>query len=367
MYKNLVIPIENLLSYNTIPRNNQLRHEIFNHCDRPEYTLVVDRNGECFVCSCEAWLPITVGHITDFQRLEDVWNSPGARSIQQDLADRHFSHCAVDRCGVLDHPIQTRFDCWQSEASRNNPDYRCYYISINIDDSCNLACPSCRPDLHMMASGPDYQQKLAWIQHTVSLLEQFDRPVHIVMSGNGDPLASAIMRPLLHSYRPGPEQTIRLFTNGLLLEKQLTDNPIVDCITQYFISTDAGSADVYHQVRRPGRFDLLLKNLDFLRQLVDQRPQTEVLLKFVLQRDNWADQEAFVDLCSRYGFRGIINRLEDWGTWSNYSQQDVIGHVQHPEHAAALAELVRVYQLVQQHKLDIIYNSSLERLVHESC
>ena len=367
MHKTLIIPQDNQLSYHSIPRNRDLKLSITNHCDMPTYTLVIDRNGQCFVCMCEAWLPITVGHITEFDGLEDIWTSPAARALQQDIADRLYSHCAVDRCGILEHPIETRHYAWQDSEQALRSDYRCYYVSINIDDSCNLACPSCRSDLHQMTTGPEYQQKLAWIQHTVALLEKFDQPVHITMTGNGDPLASAIMRPLLWDYRPGPEQTIRLCTNGLRLQKQLTDNPITRSIRQYFISTDAGSAAVYEQVRRPGRFDLLLKNLDWLQQLVHQQPQTEVLLKFVLQQANWTDQEAFVDLCRRYGFRGIINRLEDWGTWSNYSQQDVIGNKQHPEHAAALAELVRVRQLVRAPQFNIVYNSSLERLVHESC
>jgi MoaA/NifB/PqqE/SkfB family radical SAM enzyme len=181
------------------------------------------------------------------------------------------------------------------------------------------------------------------------------------MTGNGDPLASAIMRPLLHNYIPPENQTIRLFTNGLLLEKQLSDNPIVKNITQYFISIDAGSKEVYERVRLGGQHRLLLKNFDFLRGLVDSTGAS-VLLKFVLQRDNWADMEPFVLLCKRYNFNGVINRLEDWGTWDDFSAHDVIGNIQHTEHVLAVAELKRVYKLYHR---QIQFNPSLKDLANE--
>ena len=44
--------------------------------------------------------------------------------------------------------------------------------------------------------------------------------------------------------------------------KDLNDNPIVDNISQYFISIDAGSESVYEQVRRPGKFNILINNFD---------------------------------------------------------------------------------------------------------
>lgn len=210
----------------------------------------------------------------------------------------------------------------------------------------------------MRDSGPEYDTKLAQVRHVVRLLENFTEPVHIVMSGNGDPLASAIMRPLIHEFQPRHTQTFRLFTNGLLLKKQLEKSRIVPNITQYFISIDAGSADVYHHVRQPGRWSVLIDNLDYLQDLA-RNHRSEVLLKFVLQRDNWHDMENFVDLCVRYGFQGVINRLEDWGTWPQFREHDVIGNRDHELHARAMSELARVYKLYHDR---VQFNSSLKDL-----
>jgi molybdenum cofactor biosynthesis enzyme MoaA len=210
----------------------------------------------------------------------------------------------------------------------------------------------------MMSEGTEFDRKLAQAQHIRKLLEQFEEPCHIVMSGNGDPLASAVMRPLIKQFQPGANQTIRLFTNGLLLEKQLTDSPILDHITQYFISIDAGSAEVYHDVRRPGRWSVLMRNLEWLK-LVQQRTGAEVLLKFVLQQANHKDIQNFCELCLDFGFNGVVNRLEDWGTWTDFAAQDAAGNTGHPDHAAVIKNLRTAHDLYAD---QIQFNASLVEL-----
>jgi len=335
----MIIPIANQHSYKSIPRNAQLGHHIDYRCNSPSRRLVVDWKGDCFVCGCEAWLPISPGKITDFENLADVWAHPTSVALQKDIDSGAFTHCAVDRCGVM---------------HRNLVDTR-YSVSINVDESCNLACPSCRDHSIMISAGEEYELKLAQVQHTRRLLEKFDKPCHIVMSGNGDPLASSIMRPLIKEFQPGKNQTIRLFTNGLLLEKQLSDSPILDHITEYFISIDAGSAEVYHDVRRPGNWSVLMRNLEWLKQ-TSQRTGAEVLLKFVLQAANHHDVQNFCEVCISFGFNGVVNRLEDWGTWPSFVQHDVVGNADHPQHAAAIKNLRQAHDLYADR---IQFNSSL--------
>jgi len=292
-------------------------------------------------------LPISVGKITDFVRLEDVWTSPAAQQLQQTIIDRTYAECAVDRCGILDGDV-------------NQPHYT---VSINIDESCNLACPSCRKDLINITSGPEYDRKLSWVNHLVTLLENFNLPCQIIMSGNGDPLASSIMRPLLHKYNPHNNHHIRLYTNGLLLEKQLANNRITSHIKEYFISVDAGSAAVYEQVRLGGRWTTLLNNLEFLQPLAKQ-DYAQVLLLFVLQRDNYQDMENFIQLCVKYGFNGWINRVENWGTWgTEFDEHDVVGNHLHPLHAKTLENLRSVY--FEYNSQQIKFESSLMALAKE--
>lgn len=339
----IVIPIENQHAYRSIPRNKDLQHHITNTCDAPSRVLVVDWKGDCFVCGCEAWLPISVGKIENFARLIDVWESPTARYLQQDIASGHFTHCAVDRCGVQDQTIS------------NDQ----YLVSINIDESCNLRCPSCRKDSIMITSGADFDRKLQQVDHMVDLLERFDQACKIVMSGNGDPLASAIMRPLIHRWQPRDDHRVRLFTNGLLLRKQLTNSPILSHVSEYFLSIDAGSKEVYERVRLGGSWAHLLENLYWLRE---QRSvyQSQVLLMLVLQRDNYHDLENFCNLVTDLGFQGSVTYLEDWGTWPDFAQHDVIGNTNHVLHDQAMQHLSDCYR---QFKNRINFGSRLQFLM----
>lgn len=339
---NLVIPIENQHSYTQIPRNRDLGYAINNHCDSPSRVLVVDWKGDCFVCGCEAWLPVSVGKIDQFANLKDIWTHPTAKFLQDDIDKRYFTHCAVDRCGITKASIL----------------HTSYNISINIDESCNLQCPSCRRDKIMLDQGPLFERKLQQVNHLVDLLERFDQPCHIIMSGNGDPLASHIMRPLIHRFRPSTNQTIRLFTNGLLMKKQLGDSRLLNSIKEYFISIDAGSEPVYEQVRLGGRWKTLMENFDWLRSTM-QTTEATVLLKFVLQRANYHDIENFIQLCVEYGFNGTIMRLEDWGTWPNFNDEDVIGNTQHQDHHLAVTRLKRAYSQYQDR---IYFNPSLAEI-----
>ena len=312
-------------AFNNRPRGKDYTGPINGSCKIPYQFISIDKDSDCNLCICDAWLPIPVGKVTDFNSIEDVFNSERARLLQQDVTDKKFTYCAVKHCNVIDRDIS--FDRTQ--------------LSINIDDSCNLACPSCRNDRIMYSEGPIYDERIKSVERILSWLEQYDKPIHIITSGNGDCLASHIMRPLLKSYQPKPTQTFTIFTNGLLIKKILADAPVLNNVTEYKISVDAGSAEVYEVVRRPGKFDVLLENFDWLKE---NAPDTKVLLMFVLQQKNWRDIPNFIELCNRYGFKGGITPLDNWATWNDteFIKNNVLDPV-HPEHLECIA-LVEKYK-----------------------
>jgi molybdenum cofactor biosynthesis enzyme MoaA len=319
------VPPNNQWSMNAIPRNRDLKLTVPYTCNAPSRHLLVDTEGECFVCGCEAWLPISVGKITDFAQLEEIWAHPIAQQLQADIDAGTFDYCAVTRCGVSDRDMI-------SEE---------YTISINIDQSCNLRCPSCRKDAIMLGPGDNqYDNKLRATEHLVSLLEKFTQPCRIIMCGNGDPLASSIMRPLIHKFKPKPNQWIKLFTNGLLLRKQLTDNPVLEHINEYLISIDAGSAEVYEKVRLGGKWEILLDNFKFLQTAA--RAGANISVTLVVQQANYMDIENYCNLAVEYGFSAGITKLEDWGTWADFNYQNVLDPA-HPENADAVQAIRAAY------------------------
>lgn len=285
---------------NSLPRGRLYPAEISNTCNVPWQHVTVDLNGNLLLCVCDAWLPIPVGKVEDFDSLESVWNSESAKFLQQNITDKKFTWCAVEHCGVTNHNIK-RFK---------------YTFNLNLDESCNLSCPSCRRDQVMLDSGPEYDLKVNRLEIILSWLEKFQHPIHITLSGNGDPLASKITRSLIQNYQPKSNQTFTFKTNGLLMKKLLPNSTVLKNITNYSISVDAGSKEVYEKVRRLGKWEVLIENLNWLKH---NRGSAAVLLDFVVQKDNLSDLEKFSDLCIDYGFRGNYSVLFDWGSWNSQS------------------------------------------------
>lgn len=313
---------------------------ILNTCNLPYKALGIDTAGDCYLCQCEAWLPVSVGNILDFNTLEDVWDNPIAHEIQQDVTDKKFTHCAIEHCFIADQDII----------------FQNHYISVNIDESCNLACPSCRRDLINHTSGDEFERKSKMVNHLVDLINNFDKPVKLVMSGNGDPLASLIMRPLVLNWTPKGNQFIKLFTNGLLMKKLLPSSSVLPHINEYQISVDAGSKDVYEVVRRPGKFNILIDNLEWLSE--NRTSDTVVYLQFCVSANNAHDIVNFADMCKKYNFIGNVTKLDNWNTFDDFNQMDVIDNTSHVLHNIALEQL----RIVDQYP-NICLNSYLKKLL----
>lgn len=321
----LPVPVNHTLKL--YPRGAEYVNPIINHCDSPWKVLTVDLEGNCFLCKCEAHLPLKVGNVLDFNDLHEVWTNKIAIDIQKTILDRSYTFCAVEHCGIVNNDIS----------------HDIHYISINIDESCNLACPSCRRSLINHTSGKRFDEKSAMVSHLVKLINKFDKPLHLTMSGNGDPLASLIMRPLVLNWHARIDQTIRLFTNGLLMRKLLPDSPILPNIKAFQISVDAGSKDVYEKVRSPGKFSVLEENLQWLAD--NKSKDSTVLLMFCLSASNADDIINFANMCKKYKFNGEITKVENWYTFDNFEEQDVMTNPNHPKYQQAVEQLKIVSEM----------------------
>ena len=309
-------------------RGKTYNGKITHSCNVPYKHVTVDQNLDCFICGCDGWLPIPVRNVFEFESLNSLWNSPVAKMLQDDVTNKKYTWCAVENCGVTHRSIK------QQDAT----------LSINIDDSCNLACPSCRRELRMIRKGAEYDKKINALEKILVWLEKYKDPITISLGGSGDGLASPILRPIFQKYQPAHNQKFRISTNGLLIKKLIPKSNIKSAISRWDISVDAASAEVYENVRRPGKWQNLLDNLEWLSQ---NRTSTErVCLSFTVQASNYKDLPEFVNLCKKLNFIGTIQPLNDWGTWNpipvvNPDQFTVengtyldhnVANINHPDH-----------------------------------
>lgn len=297
------VPSHLLHQYNLYDRKGKLGVTT-NKCNLPHKAVAIDVSGNCMVCECDGWLPISVCNIMEVDKLDQIWQSPRAKTIQGTVDQGKFTWCSVNRCGIL----------------KGNKIRETHYVSINIDESCNLACPSCRKSKIYRTNGDDFDSRYKLVVRLLDLINKFDLPIEIMMSGNGDPFASLIYRPLLLGMEPKENVNIRFLTNGLLLKKLMPKMKVKESIRHLDISIDAGDRETYEKVRLGGKWETLIENLDYVKHNMD----CEVTLKFVLQKNNLDSLENFVSLVERYQFRGNIIPLEDWSAMKNFSEHNVM-------------------------------------------
>tara|TARA_B110000902_G_scaffold47859_1_gene54415 strand:- start:120 stop:1175 length:1056 start_codon:yes stop_codon:yes gene_type:complete len=324
-------------------RNKELQYNITNSCNLPRQSLNITVNGECYIDNCELYLPFSVCNILDVESLEEIWDQPLAKELQQDVDDKKFTYCAVEHCGIMDRDLEHSDEQGLFQS-----------IFVNVDDSCNLACPSCRTGMLLRLQGERFDKQVLYAKHTIKLIERYKGRTNVTLTGNGDPLASIIMRPFVKDWIPQANHSVTLFTNGLLMKKQLAGSKILPNIGEFKISIDAGCKEVYEDVRRPGVWEKLIENLDWMQE--NKLPNMRIAFNFTAQKANALDIINFVRLCAKYNARGFITKLDDWKTFVDYEEEDITDNLTHPLREEFLAQLRAIDLEPNAHNISVSHN-----------
>lgn len=129
---------------------------------------------------------------------------------------------------------------------------------------------------------------------------------------------------------------VHLGTNATLWTRANWDamGGLCDRVRSTHISIDAATPATYAINRRGGAWDRLMENLGFVSSLRRNGPLGFVSASFVVQRNNYREMPAFVDMVRRFGFDlAYFQKIEDWGTYSRDDYLDRAVHLaRHPEH-----------------------------------
>lgn len=324
------------------------------YCFHPFNTVTIDRRGECFVCICQAWLPISVGNILEFNSLTEIVQSVRAREIQRSIVDGSYKYCDHHTCSLI-------IDNQLNSSIRHKPD-TINWINFAIDDSCNLQCPSCRTGMRFVKDGPEFDHRMKISSHVAQLISQHDEFLRFTLSADGDPFASHVYRNLMTNIKPGRPQSkleIEIVTNGILLKSHWQDiENIHNNIVRVRVSFDAATAGTYQDIRG-GSWDKLIESSQFINQWLTQAKKENDQIKtvteanFVVQVGNYHEMKQFVELAQQLGFGTVaFQKIVNWNTWpDSVYQQKAVWEKNHPEHQ----QLVDILQ-------DSIFNRSMVKL-----
>jgi sulfatase maturation enzyme AslB (radical SAM superfamily) len=326
-------------------------------CYKPWDTISIEANGDVIQC-CMPWLPKVMGNLFE-NSMDEIINSATTREVQESILDGSFRFCNAEMCSEIHGKrLIPRPDILQFPR-------RPYKIRFSNDRSCNLWCPSCRTTRIQNNEGPEYD-RAKWMNDRIVdyMLEQCNYgPVEIWITGSGDAIGSKIYREMLKSLDGSqfPDLSINLMTNGVLFTPKVWDSlhKIWNNITLLDISVDAGSKEIYQQVRPPGLWDQLLENSKFLGECAKEYRNIDINYGFVVQQANYLDMVNFVEVFSQFEKYHLLNftLVNDWQTWQDFTPH-AVWKQHHPEYNTFVSMVNR-----DELKQDRVFMGSLKRFM----
>jgi MoaA/NifB/PqqE/SkfB family radical SAM enzyme len=335
-------------------------------CRLPFTEVSVSEDGSVYPNCCPDWVEFPLGNLFK-QSWDDVWNGKQAQLLRQSMLDGDLRYCDHHWCphiqsarqGHADPHVVPRDEAGSvplppgalagevriSEGPTN--------VSMNYDSSCNLACPTCRPEIRQVRGKA--ADRMATLHRVVE--DELLVGAHTVsMTGTGDPFASKFLREFLTDFsaetHPGIKR-VYLYTNAIMWTQAMWQRlpGLHDIDLAADISIDAATAATYESVRRPARWDQLQENLAFIATIPNLR---ELGVNMTISRPNFREVRAFYDLASdladrRDGARTFVEfkRVRRWGShtdaqWAEHDLERLA-----PDELAELVEQLRAIEALR--------------------
>ncbi len=348
------------------------KHKLF--CRLPFTEVSILPNGDVTPTCCPDWIEFPFGNILK-QSWQEIWNGSAAQALRKSSLDGSLRHCSSGWCPSLQAADQgmpnshvyrhdelperlgekVLLDAFEKKSTEVAVLPK--VVNLIYDRSCNLRCPSCREDILKLS--PEEQGILQRI-HGIATSEIVRSAEILTMGGTGDPIASPTLRDFLINLRKEDFPNLKVIglqTNAQLLTVKLWEQmkgvQQVECVA-IEVSIDAATSSTYNLVRPPGKWDVLMENLHFIKGL----PNLSILIiSFVVQENNYHEMEDFIQLgrfLSRFGkkisVKVMFYQIRSWGQFTEEAlRQKQIQNPQHPLHSKFLPALANVEKLRRAH------------------
>ncbi|NYZ16578.1 hypothetical protein HL658_28880 [Azospirillum sp. RWY-5-1] len=317
-------------------------------CTLPFYEMTIGVDGSAYLC-CPSYLNLTAGNIlTD--KVSDIVNSETAIRIRRSILDGDFKYCNRLSCSfIAGDNLPTR------EQARAHPFFRkvidedraeldvIHRMSLALDRSCNLSCPSCRSEV-IIEKG---QAVAAMMKATRDVILPMLKKIKVMqMNGYGEFAMSEPCRLILKSINREeyPDLKLDLITNALLFDGGFWQKfpNAHSMIRTVRVSIDGATKDTYERLRRGGDFGRLQQNMAFLASLRRQGMFEELSILCVYQLDNFREMKRMAEWaielgCDRIYFEKLLN-WSSYGSDAGYVRRAV--HLLENPHYAEFREIV---------------------------
>ena len=290
--------------------------QIKSYCPRPFDTILIDKQGSCYLCECSSWLPQSVGNLYK-QSIKDILNSKITKELHNSITDGSYRYCNNKQCSWL---LSKDFRYFKKQSPTN----QIKNIRLAIDDSCNLRCPSCRKELIFIKDGKEFDRRTKLADNINNWLLSVKHRVQVHIGSDGDPFASHIYRYFMMHTPVTNNIKYSILTNGLLFKEFSKKVPhIIENLEQLGISIDGASKTTYEKLRLGGNWEKINANLKFIAEL-KKKNKFIFRLHFVVQKDNYHEMEKIIELGKHYNADHVwLNKIENWNVMNNFKEQNI--------------------------------------------
>lgn len=160
-----------------------------------------------------------------------------------------------------------------------------FYLTLESGNSCNLRCPLCPTTFR----GNSLPRGLLSLDNAKTILDRFPALLVVNLSLWGEPFLNKQIFDIVTYARSKKIQVI-IQSNFSLphFDEEMAQQLLDSDLSELYLSIDGASQDTYEVYRRRGDLDLVLRNVELLRQLQERqrRRNPKITWKMVVNRFN---------------------------------------------------------------------------------
>lgn len=322
------------------------------YCLSPFISVTIGQRGDVALCGCGAWHPSTVGNIMD-ETLVQILGNHFCQMIRTSIADGTYRYCNENTCGVL-HQDNLLGRAALTDEIKDLVDNPSLYtmpseITLALDATCNLSCPSCRTTVIKTAAGEiEYQRKLGKKVSDNIFSHHSDKTITVHASTSGELFASPLLLQFVNAIpiHRFPNVWLGIQTNGLLAQSRWHRlGAMQNRVKRITVTVDAATEATYEVLRRGGQWKDIVRSLQWISQH-SLTHNIEFRTRMVVQAKNFLEMVQFYEMCNQlYASTIEFTRITDWGTYgSSFFEQDVFDS-KHSQYDQAMFELAKIHKL----------------------
>src|SRR5262249_719980 len=130
-----------------------------------------------------------------------------------------------------------------------------------------------------------------------------------------------------------PDLRLDIISNGTLFSREEWAKfpGIHNKIRSVRISIDAATKETFEKLQRLGKYDVFVRNLQFLRELRDRGVIPRLWFSFTYQLENFREMKAFVHFCNEmHADYAIFERLQNLVFSHEEFRQKAVHYPDHP-------------------------------------